>query len=482
MVQRMKRGMAVVLFAVTAMGAHAQVSWRRAYGALADDRGMAVRAVNEDLIVAVGRTGSFGEGGGDIYLMAADGNGIPLWSRTIGGPEVEGPHDLRVCANGDLVIAGLVAGAGGYDGLLVRTDADGELLWTRTFGGDDWDFLYDVKELGDGGFLLTGETFSQGEPGGNAWLLRTDAQGELLWQRTFGGSGAHEGRAAVVAPDGNYVMAGSLLTPDRDRDILVVKVDTEGNELWTRIHGGDSLDVARDIILAPGGGYSIVGDTRSFSIWEEGYQLKLFDDGNLHWQFHWGGVADRSFSEHRALADGEYMIAGHTEGFGGGKKDMILQRMTINGGYIYGNTFGGVEDDMAAAMDLIGTGFLIGGSTLSYGSGGSDLFLVRTNADGLTASEAVQVSFDPLSVREQAAEGPALALYPNPAHGEVHFGTAGSAERVVLRDLSGRVVEVHRLVPGSTSFTSRLADGVYLVEVHVQGGAVALGRIQLLNP
>lgn len=457
----------------------AQVTWRRAYGGLGDEMCVAARAVSPDLIVAVGGTGSFGEGSGDIYLMAADGNGVRLWSRTIGGAGVERPASMEVCSNGDLIIAGMATGEGGYDGLLVRTDPFGDVLWSRLYGGEDWDFLNDVKELPDGGFLLAGTTFSFGGPGGRAWVLRTDADGDTLWTRTFGGAGG-EALSVVLTPDGGQAIAGSLLTEDRDRDVLVVKLDTGGGAQWERTYGGDSLDVARHIILAPGGGYSLVGNTRSYSVWDEGYHLVLSEDGDLLQEHHWGLVADRGFQEH--LVDGDaYLIAGYTEGFGGGGRDPILQRVTLNGDYVYGNTFGGLDDDEAMSLEAIGEGFLLGGWTLSYGSGGADFFLVRTGPDGLTASGAVQESFDPLPVEEQEAGLQALRLFPNPSYGNFSLSLDAAVLECRLIDAMGRPVELHRPPLADMQVHSGLPAGTYTVEVLLRDGSTRRGRLVLLH-
>jgi hypothetical protein len=477
-----KKAAAAGIAIVFASSLVAQVTWRRSYGAFADEQCVAARVVTDDLFVAVGVTGSFGNGSSDIYLMATDGNGDRLWSRTIGGPQVEQPSTMRVCSNGDLLIAGTTTGEGGYDGLLLRTDGDGNVLWSRTYGGDDWDFFHDVKELPDGGLLVAGESYSYGEPGANAWLLRMDAAGDTLWTRTFGGSGGHEAHSAIQALDGGFVLAGSLLTTDRDRDVLVVKVDASGATEWIRTHGGDSLDIARDILIAPNGGYSLVGSTRSFSVWTEGYHLKLFDDGTFHWDFHWGQVNDREFNEHIVLPDGEYQIAGYTKGFGGGGKDMILQRATINGGYIYGYTFGGTEDDLGSSVDLISNGALVGGATKSYGEGGWDFFLVRTGADGLTASESVQGSFDPLSVEEMEGSARGLTTYPNPNSGTFSIDAPESVARVELLDATGRSVWSHSLMVGVNEVTSAAQNGIYMLRVHFRNGTVLHSNVIIARP
>lgn len=459
----------------------AQPTWRRSYGAFDEDRGVAARAVNEDRIIMVGSTGSFGNGSSDIYVMATDGAGIRIWSRTLGGPEVESPTCFRLAADGDLLIAGIATGAGGYDGFLMRTDPEGEPRWMRTYGGADWDFIHDVKELPNGDLVLAGATFGQGEPGSNAWLFRTDAQGELIWERTFGGSARHEGRAVVGTPDGGLVMAGALGTADRDLDVLVVKVDGDGNEVWTRTHGGDSLDVARDIVLAPNGGFSLVGTTRSFSVWNEGYHLKLFDDGTFHWQFNWGQINDQEFFEHMVVLGDEYQIAGYTRTSGGGGRDMILQRVTINGGFVYGHTFGGTQDDEGASVDLIGSGFLLAGSTYSYGAGNSDLFLVRTGANGLTASQNVINSFDPLSVTERTAV-PTLVVAPNPSTGCFRAEVEGVPTAAELWDMQGRKADELLLTAGVRELCTSARPGAYILRVRFADGALRAGRVTLVAP
>lgn len=482
MVQGIGRIVLLLALIGQSSGLVGQLTWRRCYGALADDRGVVARAASENLIMAVGSTGSFGNGSSDTYLIATDGAGARLWSRTIGGSAVDRPTAMRICANGDLIIAGITAGDGGYDGSLVRTDANGEIIWSRTYGGSDWDMLYDVKELADGGLLLAGQTYSSGEPGGNAWVLRTNAQGDLLWSRAFGGSGEHEARSVVATPDGGAVLAGSLATPERDRDVLVIKLDANGDTEWIQVHGGDSLDVARDIILAPGGGYSLVGTTKSHSVWNEGLHMWLYPDGSLKWQFNWGQINDQEFYEHLLGPNDEFFIAGYTKTAGAGAKDMVLQRVTVNGGFIYGRTFGGSEDEDAFSVDTIGDGYLLMGSTTSYGAGGSDLFMVRTDADGFTSSGFVQSSFDPLSVDELNDEALPLMLFPNPSSGEFEFSANGIPQRLTILDALGRMVESRGDLQGATEHSSALPSGLYTVEILCQGGELRRGRIIIERP
>src|SRR5690554_3212846 len=193
-----------------------QETWRRVYGAYDEERCIAVRAISSTEFILAGTTGSFGSGSSDIYLMNVDGSGNHQWSKTLGSEWIEQARDLRVLPDGGFIIVGTTNNGdhGGYDALIIRTNSDGDVLWEKSFGGNDWDFFNQVKIVSTGGFILAGQTYSSGEPGGNAWLLRLDDEGEVIWERTLGGSGFHTGMSASEIPDNGFIMVGSLTDGD----------------------------------------------------------------------------------------------------------------------------------------------------------------------------------------------------------------------------------------------------------------------------
>ena len=262
---------------VLAAYSNAQVTWRYAYGAFDNDRASVVRVVNEDLYFVAGSTGSFGAGASDIYLVALNALGVPQWSRTIGGIGVETAQDLIILADGGSMIVGSTSsqGAGGYDGYLVRTDANGDMLWERTFGGTDWDLLNDIKQVSEDRFLLTGQTYSNGQTAGSGWIMLVDATGEAVWsQAVLCGPGTN-GYATASTDDGGFVCTGSISDPNEPSDAFVAKYDAAASLEWMYRYGGDSLDIGRDIVATMDGGYSIMGSTRSYSNWVEAYHLKM---------------------------------------------------------------------------------------------------------------------------------------------------------------------------------------------------------------
>lgn len=474
------RNAALLAGLCTLLPALSQPTWRRAYGALDNDEARSVRVWNAEVMVSVGSTGSFGAGASDIYVIAVDPDGTPLWSRTVGGPGVENATDSRVNAEGDLFICGFTNGTGDYDGLLVKMAPDGEVLWQRTYGGDDWDFLQEVQVLADGGLLLAGETYSNGNVAGSAWLVRTAADGAVIWEQAYGGATAHAARSAKPTLDGGFILAGSMVDDTDDGDALVIRTNGEGSELWRRTYGGDSTDVANDIIVLQGGGYSIVGSSRSFSEWNEAYHFKIDEQGEQLWSRHWGQVNDQEAYEHFELPSGEFMSIGYTKTSGGGGKDMFLLRSWIDGDFVYGRTFGGAEDEEGFSLALLPDGFLCGGSTRSFGSGGSDVFLVRTGADGTTATESVTDTFDPLTVAEVPEER--QGLFPNPSTGTINLPVGGRTVAWRAVNSLGQALPSRSIAPGTSELDTELGPGAYVIELLDDRGHVEHHRLIIVRP
>lgn len=445
-------------------------TWRKAYGAYGSEEAQAVRWAGEDLIVVAGSTGSGGAGASDIYLMALDGTGTRLWSTTIGTPAVEQAVDLRVLGDGSLMIAGNSNDGGDYDGLLVKTDALGQVIWQRSYGGQDWDLFRELTVLPNGELIVVGQSY-QPTVDGEVWMIRLDAAGEVMEERWYGGAGEQNGYSLCVTPDG-FAIGGSSGIGDAT-DALLLGVDEQGNELWSVTHGGDSLDVAYDVVHTSDGGFSLVGITRSYSNFEEGYHLKTDASGGLQWFRSWGQINDQGAYDHLQLQNGEYVTVGYTKTSGGGERDMFLLKSAENGDFVFGRTFGGAADDVALSLDADDTGFLCAGWTDSYGAGGRDLFVVRTDENGTTASESVNESFDPVNIGEENIAPPAN-IFPNPCKNRFTFRDVPPGALSVF-DADGRLVLAEPWVFPGMPVAVDLDAGLYVVEVRdARGGTQRL--------
>lgn len=460
----------------------AQATWRMAYGAYGPEEGRSVKIANDGNFVIAGSTGSFGSGTSDIYLIKLDGDGVVLWTRTIGGPMIEQANDLVQLSDGGWLIVGSTndfSGAGGYDGLLIRTDANGNVLWRKEYGGDDWDFFHSGILMDDGGFLMVGQTFSQGD-GGDAWIVRTTQVGDTIWTQHYGGPGIDDGGGVVESTDGGFVFAGSLTSGNGDLDAYVVKVDGQLGIEWENVYGGDSLDVARDVILTQDGGYSIVGVTKSFSEFTEHYHFKLDAGGALQWQKHWGQINDQEAYRHIELPSGGFATTGWTTTSGGGGKDMFIFLCDQQGAFIEQHTFGGMEDDEGYSLAKTSDGFIICGATLSYGAGSDDVFVVRADSTGSTTLETVSTYFDPTPVDEVLNER-GQTPFPNPSSGIVHLPEGHSYAKLDLFDLSGRVLQFWNK-PDSDINVSGFLSGSFYLRATDHDGATTTFPLLLIKP
>jgi hypothetical protein len=145
---------------------------------------------------------------------------------------------------------------------LVRTDANGETLFTRTFGGTNYDYAGAVQQTVDGGYIVTGYTYSYGAGSMDVYLIRTDAYGETLWTRTFGGTETDQGFAVQQTTDGGYIVAGYTYSLGAGGpDAYAIKTDANGDSLWTGTYGSRLTEAGRSVQQTTDGGYIITGYT-----------------------------------------------------------------------------------------------------------------------------------------------------------------------------------------------------------------------------
>jgi hypothetical protein len=460
----MKTVCAVLLALLLASLAQAQQSWTRAYGGPQIDEGRSVQQTSDGGYIVAGHTNSFGAGGHDVYLIKKNASGDTLWTRTYGGTAYDAGYSAQQTLDGGYIIAGLTYSFGDTlngAAYIIKTNASGDILWTKTHGGKFYDAGYSVEQTSDRGYIIVGSTRSFGDSlNGDVYILKTNASGDALWTRSYGGAEYEEGRSVRQTSDGGYIISGYTASAGAGGyDVYLVKTDSSGDTIWSKTYGGAVDDGSNSAEQTTDGGYVIAGYSNSFGTsYYDAWLLKTNSSGDALWNQHYGGPNDEDAWSVRQTTDGGYIIVGKTGSFGAGSWDVYLVKTNSSGDTLWTRTYGGAGDDEGQSVRRTSDGgYIISGFTSSFGAGDRDVYLVKTDANGNAGVEELE------GRRQEAAGG--LKAAPNPF---VSFARipGHESERFHVYDISGKMVGVYR--------GNRIGDGlspaVYFVRLNGEHG------------
>jgi len=311
----------------------------------------------------------------------------PYWEKTIGDIYEDEGSSVQQTSDGGFIITGLTASFGNwFDVYLIKTDSSGNRQWQNTFGGGDFDIGRSVQQTSDGGFIIAGLTRSFGAGMSDVYLIKTYSSGNPQWQKTFGGSYSDSAYSVQQTTDGGYIIAGYIysFTTFWGLDVYLIKTDSAGNSLWQKTIGGSKSDYGCSVQQTSDGGFIIAGYTNSFGAGGyDVYLIKTDSSGNSQWQKTFGGSGDDYGYSVQQTTDGGFIIAGSTESFGAGKNDVYLIKTDSAGNLIWQKTFGVSDDDKGYSVQQTSDGgYIIAGETNSFGAGYNDVYLIKTDSAG----------------------------------------------------------------------------------------------------
>ncbi|MEA3324602.1 MAG: hypothetical protein U9Q37_05610 [Euryarchaeota archaeon] len=377
--------------------------WNRTFGGAYDDYGQSVQQTSDGGYTLIGSIESYRPGMGPRYVshvlfLKTDTNGSEQWSR---GFEEHGLRNVcSVCqtSDGGYIFAGWVH----YEVGLIKTDAEGNQRWDKRLRVTDNDHARSVQQTSDGGYILAGFSHDTND----AWLIKTDANGNPQWNMTFGGPEMEYANSVQQTSDGGYILAGSTHSyGSGGADAWIVKTDANGNEQWDKTFGRDGLDVASSIVQTSDGGYIFAGQIGSCgSSSTDAWIVKTDVNGNEQWNKTFGlDGGDAASSVHQTI-DGGYILAGNIDtaknpDFKGEilyvDYDVWLIKTDASGNPEWSRTFGGLRGEKVRSVQQTSDGgYILAGNTESYGSGGSDFWLIKVEGVGAadTTLSEVQTS------------------------------------------------------------------------------------------
>jgi len=308
------------------------------------------------------------------------------WSKTYGGTNAElgfFPHVLQTSDGGYVITCDTNSyGAGLSDFYLVKTDADGAMQWQKTYGGLLNESIFRFCATSDGGYAITGRTNSFGAGGNDTWLVKTAADGFMQWSKTYGGADDDGGFDVRQTADGGYALLGYTGSFGAGgRDVWLIKTDETGNMQWNRTFGGTGGDEGINLILTSDGGYALSSYTTSFGGWKS-WLIRLNEFGYAVWNKTYAIGAASWTNTAIQTTDGGYALIGVTMTGGKGREACLVKTDSF-GNMLWNKTYGGIGRDVGwGVVQMADDGYTIVGETDSFGAGDTDGWLIRTDVSG----------------------------------------------------------------------------------------------------
>lgn len=366
--------------------------WFNTYGGNLSEKAYSLIQTSDNNFVFTGYSQSFGNGENNVYLVKADENGNELWVKTFSQSNWDFGYSVYETSEAGLIITGqtLSDNPDNSDIYLIRTDANGDTLWSNTFDSSLSEFGRSIIQTNDGGFIVTG--WGQTPDSGNKMiLLKTDENGNILWNNYFGGEFSSSGNSLQQTFDGGFIITGYNGTGIGSADLYLVKTDADGDTLWTKGFNESGTNVAcygNDVKQTNDNGFIISGEVEYDVDDSDIFLVRTDEYGNTLWTKTFGDFPDCGAESVQETNDGGYIISGWKHEIGSGHSDIYILKTNSFGDSLWSKSFGGNYNDVAFDLVVDSEGeFIITGYTDSYPSpGNGNAFLLKLGYETGTAN------------------------------------------------------------------------------------------------
>ena len=455
----------------TSFSSYGQIVFEKTYGNAQEERGEGIVQLPDSSYIVVGATSSFGDLSTNLLLLKIDSLGNAVWTKIFGGSNVDAGMEIIPTSDGNLAMIGYTNsfGAGGYDVYFIKADIHGTVLLSRTYGGADWDLGYSIAETSDGGFVLTGETYSSGSGSNDAFILKIDALGDTVWSKEFGGAGSEIGWSIEEAANGDLLLAGETSSTGAGQtDAWLVRVDNNGTLIWEKTYGDAGDDTGKDMVELSNGNIMFVWNTITpgNSYWST-IQSKINPtNGNE--------MGNQIFSNpfnyfsHKVIT---YTGRSTTLTVG-----YISPGVTLDDMVFFGLDTGGMNyDAICPGLSLGGSGPDYGKDIITTSDGGvalvgernvgtgyASVFVVKLMGDCIGTGATTHDSIFVTDILQYETD--ITTVYPNPTRGLIYINSNKKWEKFKILNTWGKLLEEFRCNE-QVQFETSLPSGMYFLVV-----------------
>ncbi|HOY30659.1 MAG TPA: hypothetical protein PKW80_02155 [Bacteroidales bacterium] len=339
---------------------------------------------NDGGYVIAGSSDSYGAGNTDAWIIKLDASGAIIWQKTYGGANYDAAYSIIQTNDGGYAVTGyynMLSAGTNADLWILKLDAGGNVIWQKTYGGANSDLGYSIIQTNDGGYAVSGKyNFTTND--GDLWVLKIDGSGNIMWQESFNGPYEDNATTIVQTNNGEYVLTGKTYTGLGSYDVWAIRLNSAGSVVWQKAYGSAEPEQSITMVKTNDGGFVLTG---RIGMTRYGLLMKIDSLGNIIWQKRYGGTTEFVGECIIQTNDGGYTFVGYCD-ITGMSYQYILNKLDANGNHIWQRHYGGTEYEIPTTVVQTPSGnYAMAGVTKSYGAnpgGTTDILFLKVATDG----------------------------------------------------------------------------------------------------
>jgi hypothetical protein len=443
----MKNLIATSLFCMILFSTYGQSTFEKTYGGVYDEYAHSVLQTDDNGFILCGYTCSYGEGQEDVYVVKTDVFGNVEWKKTYGGPGEDHGYYISKTNDGGYIICAESTSFGS------RTM--GDTLWTKNINENYLSTSRCAVQTEDNGFVVCGSTSMTNLGETDILLFKLNESGELIWSKKYGGEGYDFSYSICKTIDGGVILCGGSSYDKSEYDIYIIKTNAQGDTTWTRKWGGSGYNAGYCILPYEDGNFLVGGCSSSTGTMYH-ILLKINNEGETIWS-KTIGEDESNFGMHIAFTNDNCIVGcGWSKNFNEQESRLNLYKTDADGNLIWLKNYGGYTYDLGYdVFESNDLGLVVAGYTQSFGAGMADMYLIKTDAEGIITS-----------MDELQQENSSFNIFPNPASSFITITTSQNQpiEEVIIYNHLGQKALVTKPVNNKVD-VSKLKPGIYFIEV-----------------